>query len=57
VTFNQILTLLCKDVYESKKSRVDDDDGHFIVVPDTDLTRQCELRPTVSALQAAGQTG
>jgi dual-specificity kinase len=28
----------------TKNSKVDDDDGHYIVVPDTDLTDRCERR-------------
>ena len=26
----------------TKNSKVDDDDGHYIVIPDTDLTERCE---------------
>ena len=28
----------------TKNSKVDDEDGHYIVVPDADLTERCELK-------------
>jgi dual-specificity kinase len=38
---NQILRM--KQTSYTKNSKVDDDDGHYIVVPDTDLTERCKL--------------
>lgn len=39
---NPGLTLL-QDVHKDKKVKLDDDDGHYIVIPDTDLANQCEF--------------
>lgn len=42
-----ITTLIRSKTSYTKNSKVDDDDGHYIVVPDTDLTERCMNLPLV----------
>jgi dual-specificity kinase len=37
-----LTAVVAQDPKRDKNVKIDDDDGHYIVVPDTDLAGQCE---------------
>lgn len=42
-SFSTSLALTSKQNSYTKNSKIDDDDGHYIVVPDSDLTERCRF--------------